>query len=540
MIDFASKAKNELLDNFMTEAESRFSVSTENKFAKYQSDPVGFLSNEMNIKVTDDVSRMLNSVRDNRITLARSATGTGKSFGAAGAAIWFYKSFQNASIFTIANPYENQKILWSEISNLYNKNKHLFHTDKKISFNIERSEKDFIRALSVPSSGSEEEKEGRFSGKHNAHMLFIVDEGDTVPDFAYRGVEGCMSGGLIVRILILFNPRRKIGSPYRHEKRNTGNIIHMSAFNHPNVITGDHKISGAVDRDTTVQRINLLCRPLHKNEEKDTNTFKLPDFLVGTVAKKTSGKDDYFPPLQPGHYFINEQEFHYMVLGQYPPQGSSQLISQEWIDKARSRWDLYVSEYGEIPPHGTSATMGLDIGEFGSDPSVCCFRYGGYVSRLDAFWKEEDPLISAENANREYKKRSIIHCNVDSIGIGASVAPHMVRLGCRANPVNVANATNRKNELGQGFKNIRSYLLWQVREWLRADLGAMLPPDDELIEELLVPTYEEVNGKIEVMQKTSTDKKKETMRKLLKRSSNKMDSLCLTFYKPELLFPDLD
>jgi hypothetical protein len=54
--------------------------------------------------------------------------------------------------------------------------------------------------------------------------------------------------------------------------------------------------------------------------------------------------------------------------------------------------------------------------------------------------------------------------------------------------------------------------------------GAMLPPDETLIEELLVATYGIDNGKIRVM-------KKSVMRDMLKRSPDKADSLCLTFYQ---------
>jgi hypothetical protein len=61
--------------------------------------------------------------------------------------------------------------------------------------------------------------------------------------------------------------------------------------------------------------------------------------------------------------------------------------------------------------------------------------------------------------------------------------------------------------------------------------GAMLPPDEMLIEELQTPTYEVKTGKIRVMDKA-------TMRELLKRSPDRADALCLTFYKPKLLFPE--
>jgi len=59
----------------------------------------------------------------------------------------------------------------------------------------------------------------------------------------------------------------------------------------------------------------------------------------------------------------------------------------------------------------------------------------------------------------------------------------------------------------------------------------MLPSDELLLEELLCPTYAVENGKIRVMQK-------KVMRELLKRSPDRVDSLCLTFYKQKLLFSE--
>jgi len=215
-----------------------------------------------------------------------------------------------------------------------------------------------------------------------------------------------------------------------------------------------------------------------------------------------------------------EPAFSYMVLGQYPAQGSKQLISREWIAKARSRWDAYVLEHGERPPEHTSAIMGLDIGEFGSDANVACFRYGGYVERLIP-WGGVDTVITGDRAISEYKGRSVSVANVDATGVGAGVAPHMQRAGCSAIPIKVASSPTESTELGE-FQILRDQLWWACREWLRIDTGAMMPPDELLIAELATPTYEVVNGKIRVM-------KKEVMRDLLKRSPDRADALCLTF-----------
>jgi hypothetical protein len=59
----------------------------------------------------------------------------------------------------------------------------------------------------------------------------------------------------------------------------------------------------------------------------------------------------------------------------------------------------------------------------------------------------------------------------------------------------------------------------------------MLPPSEELLEELAVPTYEIPDGKIEVM-------KKDDMKEVLKRSPNYLDALAMTFAGAGSFFSD--
>jgi hypothetical protein len=87
--------------------------------------------------------------------------------------------------------------------------------------------------------------------------------------------------------------------------------------------------------------------------------------------------------------------------------------------------------------------------------------------------------------------------------------------------VKVASKPTQRTSLGE-FQILRDQLWWAVREWLRTDQGAMLPPDEQLLEELLTPSYEVQSGRIRVM-------RKDTMRELLKRSPDRADALCLTF-----------
>ncbi len=512
--------KNELYDQLFQSIDKRFGCESSD-YTKFQDDPIGFGEQIFGDRYTPDVKDLMLSVRDNPVTIAVSGNATGKTHAAARIGTWWYKCFPDSQVYTAAAPPESnlKKLLWGEIGGVIERFPDRFKSDNLTSLHVERSSKSFLTGVTIPSSGTEAQREAKFSGKHAPHLLFILDEGDAVPDEIFKGIESCMSGGHC-RLLVMFNPRAEAGAAYRMIRDGRVNVVRLSALNHPNVTTGENEIPGAVDRDTTVRRINEWCRPLAEGEQIDGECFKLPGFLEGVVG--ISQGSQKYPPLKPGYYKIIEPAFSYMVLGEYPSRGNKQLISREWIAQARSRFDLYVSEHGEVPPSQAYGTMGLDVAEFGTDANVCCFRYGCFIERLVA-WSGIDVLSTADKAAVEYKERNLITCNVDATGLGAGVAPAMQRQGCSASGIKVASSPTERSELGE-FGILRDQLWWACREWLRTDTGAMLPPDELLIEELQTPTYEVINGKIKIM-------KKDTMKELLRRSPDRADALILTFAK---------
>lgn len=502
------------------------------RYTHYQDNPVGFIRDILGVEVIpSDIMSVCNSVRDNPVTIARSGNGTGKTHIAAHLAIWFWACFPGAQVFTTAPPPESnlKNLLWGKIGEIIENSPAVFSGCRTSMFKmrIARSSAEFVSGVLIPNSGTSEQRIARFSGKHAPHLMFIVDEGDAVPQEVYTGIESCMSGGY-TRLLILFNPRSKIGPVWRKERDRQANVVELTAFSHPNVIEGQEIVPGAVDRETTVRRINEWSRPLAVGEDPDAQCFDVPTFLAGCTAKSQDGQRQY-PPLLPGTRKITDQALNYMVLARYPAQGSQQLISEEDIAKARSRWDAYVAVHGEKPPVGVKGVMAQDVSEFGDDSNANCRRYGGYVSRFQT-WSGVDTEVTSDRAARIYLEGDIENVFVDGTGVGAGVAPSMIRKVRKANPkapvrkiesVKVASASTYATELGE-FGVLRDQLWWSVREWLRTDPGAMLPPDEELLEELLVATYEVVGKNIKIMDKP-------TMRKMLGRSPDRADSLCLTF-----------
>jgi len=467
------------------------------------------------------VKSILESVRDNSVTIVKSANAVGKTHASARAGVWFYKSFPNSQVYTAAAPPENnlKNLLWGELGSIIESHPLIFAEDTIRSLFIGRSAQSFLTGVTIPSSGTKSQREAKFSGKHSPYLLFIIDEGDAVPDEVYQGIESCMYGGH-ARLLIMFNPRSRMGAVYRMQRDRKANIIKLSAFDHPNVQLGHDIIQGAVTRETVVRRINEWCRPLSMSETPDSDCFILPDYLERATATSSGGTE--YPPLKPGYHKIMEPSFSYMVLGEYPRQDTTQLISRQWIDQARLRWDKYVLANGEKAPINASATVGLDVGEYDADSNVLCFRYGAYVERLKC-WNGVDVISTAEITKAECENRKVSAINTDATGIGAGVAPYLQRKNCHAVPVKVASSPSTKSDLGE-FGILRDQLWWACREWLRTDNQAMLPPDDLLIEELLTPTYNINDGKVRIM-------KKSTIRELIHRSCDRADALCLTFFK---------
>lgn len=515
------------------EEESNIVKKSYNPYAKYGNDILAFCEAEFEEVYTDDVKEVMRSVEKYPVTIAKSANSTGKTHGAARIIGAFYKMYDDAQVFIAAAPPEDnlRKLLWGQVSTLIQRYPNLFRTDRISDLNIrdrERPGEHLVTGVTIPQQGDEHERKARFSGKHAPHMLFVIDEADAIPAEIFEAIESCMTGGW-ARLLCMFNPRAAQGPLYIKERDRKANIVHLTAFRHPNVVTGLDLMVGAVDRDTTARRIIEWTRELTQSESPHDvlgnlkeGVFMVPDFFEGFVAKSLAGIE--YEPLHATWRIVTEPSFSYMVLGEYPSQAETSLISRMWINNARSRWDAYTAVHGKNPPIGTTCIMGQDVGEYGPDASVACGRWGGYVAEL-VCWGGVDPEITAINCAkiaREWNARAI---NVDGTGVGAGVAPYLERRDVNANRVMVSASPEEgsvESELGK-FKILRDQLMWAVREWLRADPGSMLPPDENLIEELATPTYKVDAGKIRVMPK-------KIMRDLLRRSPDRMDALMLTFY----------
>lgn len=525
---YVSRKRDNMMEGLLDRLNAEFSEVTGHDFSQYQNDPTAFSEEILQEQLTDDIKRMMESVRDNPVTVCVTANAVGKTHGAARVALWWLLCFTDSQCYTAAAPPESnlRRLLWGEINGVIEKDTDLFGNLDKKSLHIAKSANSFLTGVTIPSSGTPAQREARFSGKHAPHLMFLLDEGDAIDDAVYSGIESCLSGGH-GRLLVMFNPRAQAGAPYRMIRDGVANVVELSAFTHPNVVSGNNEIPGAVDRGTTLRRINQWTRPLQEGERQDNNCFELPKFLEGCIGHDQAGRP--YPPLATGFYKIMVPAFSYMVLGKFPAQADNALISREWIDGARSRWDNYVCKHGEIPPAHVNCIAGLDVAEFGSDSNVLCCKYGNYVERLTS-WQGMDIPSTVDRAAHELRDKQISRICCDTTGVGSGSAAGLTRLNLPGVSCKVASRPTTKTDLGE-FGILRDELWWATREWLRTD-HAMLPPDEQLIEELLIATYNISSGKIRVM-------RKDVMKELLRRSPDRADALHLTFYTSGL-FASMD
>lgn len=290
-------------------------------YAAYADRPAEFGREVLLERYTEDVQRVMESVRDYAVTVAISANAVGKTHAAAAIATWWYSVHADAQVNLLAAPPIGnlETKLWGELGERVIRHPDVFKESRPTYLRIQRGPKQFIQGITIPQQGTEAQRQASVAGAHEGHLLYCVDEGDNVPVPIYHGIESCMSGGTS-RLLIMFNPREEGGYVWELIQSGRANVVHLSAFNHPNVITGVDEFRGAVTREVTVKRINEWTRLLESGEMPDGECFEVPDFLVGEAALSDAGLP--YPPLAPGYRRIEDARFAYMVLGQYSTKGS--------------------------------------------------------------------------------------------------------------------------------------------------------------------------------------------------------------------------
>ena len=477
----------------------------------FQRDPMGYCRYYFRDEIySPDIKKMAQSVVENPMTGVCSANSTGKSHMFARLAKWFIDAYSpsgTTKVFIAAAPPEaNLKTVWGGIQTLQIKYPHLFPS--KVMDNwyyvnpdpfgdpLARGEW-YVRGVPIPDNASPEKRKESFTGKHAEHLLFILDEANSIDEPIWEAIDECLRGAVVGRVLFAFNPRLRSGAAWERWSKGRCKAIQISAFTHPNVRTGVNHIPGAVNRQDVVSKTVAWTRKMNPDEKIDEeNCFELPDFLVGERAVLDDGS--LSEPLEAGWREITVGNYSYSILGRPPKVSATALIQPDWIAAARIRYDQWVAEHGDNPPEGVSPVQAMDVAteSTNADANPHCSRWGGFVKFR--VWKGLEQTETERNAADLFREEKARILFVDGTGVGAGTAAHLqdkgvsaVKVMLESVPTGLAIETHNGQRMEGHFDRLYDQLLWAVREWLNPANGmeAMLPPIDRLTDALTKLTY---------------------------------------------------
>lgn len=207
-----------------------------------------------------------------------------------------------------------------------------------------------------------------------------------------------------------------------------------------------------------------------------------------------------------------------------------QCIPAAWVRAAQARWT-------PDPPSGVPmCTIGVDCTGGGDDAMVMAPRYDGYYAQLREIAGRDMPKESLGSSAAGHvisiRRNEALPVIDMGGGYGGSLFEHLSSNGIEAKAYRGAQASIRRSACGKfRFTNTRSAAYWLFREALDPDQPGgspiALPPDQELLAELVAPSYKPTPNGIQL-------EAKEKVVKRLGWSTNKADAVVMAwFYGPK-------
>jgi len=165
--------------------------------------------------------------------------------------------------------------------------------------------------------------------------------------------------------------------------------------------------------------------------------------------------------------------------------------------------------------------IGLDVARFGDDATVFCLRRGRKCLRFDVYRNLSNVEVAnvATNIIEKYRPVKIF---IDVGGVGGGVYDILKDRGFAEVIKGVNFGAKAINE--ERYANKRAEMWDKINQWL--DDEVELPKDENLFDELI-----SVNKKYDFRGRLTLEEKEE-IKKRIGRSTDKSDSLALTFAEP--------
>jgi hypothetical protein len=170
---------------------------------------------------------------------------------------------------------------------------------------------------------------------------------------------------------------------------------------------------------------------------------------------------------------------------------------------------------------GFPVELGVDVARYGDDESVITIRKGNKTEPQIIF-KHTDLMQLADEVYAIYMNKKATAAKVDAIGIGAGVVDALKRKKDMAD--NVIEVNESQSPVDETYQNARAEMYFNIREKAMND-EISIPDDPELKTEFSYTHYK-TNSQMRIQIEA-----KDEIKKKLKRSPDRADSLALAFYK---------
>lgn len=416
----------------------------------------------LGLEYTPDQTLALHEFRRNKRTAVKSGHGVGKTLFSAAAALTCVSLYQCQLIGTSSSQFQVRNRFWAEFKKLYRAAKATIGgelTETMLWFD----DKWFATAVATNDPDN-------IQGGHDANMVVVADEAQGIDAGIWDAIESMM-GSRGSKSLFLFNPLYTTGPSFelsRHPDKYR--LLTFSCLNHPNVLTGQEIVPGAVSRKWVEDR------------------------------REAWGEDS---PL-----------YQARVLGNYPTRSVDTIFGLDELVRAAE---------AEIPSEACDgARLGIDVARSGADDT-------SYVVTVDREMVYEESQNGWDNARVAGRARQLMDeydipprsVSIDANGVGAGVVDIMRSDGLNVIEVQVGGGPmDDWSEITRFYKfvNRRAELYWIGRELVMRRLAKIPRKYEDVWADLMCPKYEVVrDGKILV-------ESKDQLKKRLGRSPNKGDA----------------
>jgi len=454
---------------------------------------VAFVQDILGATPHDYQERILLAVQKHRRVAVKSLRGVGKTTTASWVLLWLITCAPGETkCITTASVWEQLKsYLWAEIRKWALKGdwEHLgiqMRDGRELldmGIKLDRGQ----RTAFATSPGKPE----RIEGAHAETLLYVLDEAKIIPDAIFDAIEGAFSTkGTNAFVLTISTPGAPLGRFYDIHRKKTG----LTNWYPISVTYEDALAAGTIDLEHAESMKNLWGEesPLYKN-----------------------------------HF-----------LGEFADSSDFGIIRLSWLEAANKRWHEFQAAdiLSSLDPKEIReiTTYGIDPADTGMDMTAIARFVGRYCDLLEYHNKEVMETIPLIEKHTKPDER--IPIGFDGIGVGAGA--YQTLRNMRYKIKNLKASARAVDRVGQPlrdstgtmkFLNMRIGMYWALREALDPNAPAYaelaLPPDDRLLQDLIIPEYTDNLG----VYRFAEDKKK-LREKLGNRSPDGGDAVAMAWW----------